>query len=247
MKIWKIPDQVIRLAIVFTIAIAAMLLIRSQYVPESYGEFGHYRGDAIELVTGRELKYAGWQMCVVCHVDEGEKKTRSYHRTLSCEVCHEPSLDHAEDPGVRLPVIPRERDTCLPCHEYLASRPTGFPQIVEIEHNPRQACFNCHDPHDPTPPEVPGSCSACHAQISRTKAVSHHNSLDCETCHDAAPQHRETPRSFLPGKPVTREFCGQCHSTGASGSSVTPQIELNSHGEQYLCWQCHYPHNPEKS
>ncbi len=247
MRIWKFPDQVVRLAIVFLALGAVMIIVRQQFVPESYGELGPYRADAIDTAASLGIKYAGWETCVMCHVEEGEVKTRSYHRTLSCEVCHGAANDHAEDPGVRLPVLPIERDDCLYCHGYLASRPTGFPQIVEPEHNPRSACISCHEPHDPTPPEVPGQCSACHAQIERTKAVSHHSALSCETCHEATEEHRQIPRASLPTKPRERSFCGTCHATDADSPREIPRVDLTAHGGAYLCWQCHYPHYPEGS
>lgn len=245
MRIWRFPDQVVRLAIVFAAVAAAMITARTMLVPESYGDLGPYRAKAVEIEAARDIKFAGWQTCVTCHFEEGETKSRSYHRTLSCEVCHGPASDHAEAPDARRPFIPREREGCIPCHGYLSSRPTGFPQIVEIDHNPRLSCITCHNPHDPTPPEIPGECSACHAQISRTKAVSPHSSLECVTCHDTPQKHSENPRANLPQKPRERAFCGQCHARGAESPREIPRIDLESHGEQYLCWQCHYPHYPE--
>jgi hypothetical protein len=104
-------------------------------------------------------------------------------------------------------------------------------------------CVYCHDAHDPRPPQIPGACSACHPAIARTMAISKHATLECETCHEAAPEHRTDPLSNLPGKPNSREFCGQCHS--GDGSGTIPQVDLAAHGERYLCWQCHYPHKPE--
>jgi hypothetical protein len=246
LRIWRLRDQVVRLAIVFVIAAVGLLVARSRFVPPSFGETGHYRADAVPVVAAKPIRYAGWQVCVECHDSEGDLKNRSFHRTVSCEVCHGPAAAHAEDPEAQTPRIPRERGAeCLNCHEYRSTRPTGFPQIIERVHNPLQPCIDCHDPHDPTPPEVPELCAACHAQIARTKAVSHHLSLDCETCHDTPAQHREQPRSFLPKKPTTREFCGQCHAKDADSSPEIPRIDLRDHGRQYLCWQCHYPHDPE--
>ena len=67
----------------------------------------------------------------------------------------------------------------------------------------------------------------------------------CETCHQVAPEHRENPRAFIPKKPTAREFCGQCHAKGADSPTEIPRVELSTHGERYLCWQCHYPHFPE--
>jgi hypothetical protein len=109
-----------------------------------------------------------------------------------------------------------------------------------------QQCVSCHNPHDPTPPRVPGPCSACHATIARTKSLSPHYSLDCETCHETPVEHKENPRAYLPKKPVEREFCGRCHAQDAPSPSEIPRIDLATHGGRYLCWQCHYPHNPER-
>jgi len=219
--------------------------VRQQFVPESFGELGHYRADAIDVVAALPVHYAGLQACAECHEDEAETKNLSAHHGLTCEGCHGAAADHAADPGEATPVIPTGRATCLRCHSYLPSRPTGFPQVIESLHNPMEPCAGCHDPHDPQPPETPSSCSACHASIERTKAVSHHWSLECTTCHEAAPQHFENPRAYLPKKPVVREFCGKCHARDAKSSSNIPRIDLESHGGRYLCWQCHYPHYPE--
>jgi hypothetical protein len=231
---------------VFAIAVALTIALRSRFVPESFGEIGHYRADAVDVIAAQETRFAGWQLCLECHDEVAEVKSNSYHRTLSCEVCHGPASDHADDPEVS-PDLPTERGAaCLYCHEYLPSRPTGFPQIIERVHNPMEACVDCHEPHDPTPPEVPGACSACHAQISRMKAVSHHRTLACETCHEAAPQHRQDPRAYLAKKPTERQFCGECHAPGADSPEKIPRVDISSHGGRYLCWQCHYPHFPER-
>lgn len=246
MKIWRLPDQVVRLAVLFVIAIVGLIMVRQRFVPESFGEFGHYRGAAIEAIASQDIQYAGWQVCVECHVDQGEVKGTSFHRTLSCEVCHLPANRHATDPEAHRPVVPRKRgEACLYCHNYLPSRPTGFPQIIERIHNPMEPCITCHDPHDPTPPEVPESCTACHAQIARTKAISHHYKVECETCHETTREHRENPRANLPRKPTTRDFCARCHAIGSESPPDIPRIDVNEHGATYLCWQCHYPHFPE--
>jgi len=246
-RIWRIPDQVVRVGVLVVIAIVALVVVRQMFVPESFGEIGHYRADSIDTILAQDIQYAGMQKCGECHDDLTAIKAGSYHRGLTCEGCHGPSAAHAgaDDPSEVMPTIPTGRKSCLRCHDYLPSRPTGFPQIIENLHNPMETCMDCHDPHDPTPPEVPESCSACHAAIARTKAVSHHWSLDCETCHEAKLEHREDPRANLPTKPSQREFCGQCHAKDAHSSSSIPRVELVDHGGRYICWQCHYPHYPE--
>lgn len=247
MRIGRLPGPIVRLAFVAVVAVLVLIAVRARFVPETFGDIGHYRAASLDVEAAHEQRYGGLALCAECHVEEAEIKAASYHHGLTCEGCHGPAADHANDPTSYLPEVPEGRTACLRCHDYLAARPTGFPQIIERLHNPLQACAECHDPHDPTPPEVPGECSACHAAIYRMKSVSHHWSLKCETCHEAPAQHRENPRAYLPKKPTQREFCGQCHAVGASSSSEIPRVDLASHGERYLCWQCHYPHSPEGS
>lgn len=225
---------------------AALLIARAYFIPDTFGQLGHYRAAAIPAIAGQPVRYAGWQVCAGCHDDQTAAKNKSFHRSLSCEVCHGPAAAHADDPENVKPVVPRKRgEACLYCHEYLPSRPTGFPQIIETTHNPMEACVTCHNPHDPTPPSVPESCSACHAEISRTKSISPHARLECTTCHEAVAGHRETPRTHPPTKPTERTFCGKCHAKDAKSSAEIPRIDLETHGGAYLCWQCHYPHHPE--
>jgi len=241
----RVPGQVVRLAVVFAVIGAAFLIARHALVPPSFGEIGHYRAAAVPAIAARPVHYAGLQACVECHDDVATVKAASYHRGLTCEGCHEAAASHAADPLESTPVVPSGRQVCLRCHEYLPSRPTGFPQIIERIHNPMEPCVSCHNPHDPTPPVVPSECSACHAEIARTKSVSHHWSLDCETCHRVRPEHRQNPRAYLPTKPTDRAFCGRCHATDADSPASIPRISLREHGGRYLCWQCHYPHDPK--
>jgi hypothetical protein len=246
LKLRKPPDQVVRLTVLAVLAVVALLAVRSRFVPPDFGEKGHYRTGAVQLAADLPIRHAGWQACVECHTEEGELRAASYHRTLSCEVCHGAAAAHAEDPAAMTPRVPRGRgEGCMYCHEYLPARPTGFPQIVERLHNPTEACIHCHDPHDPTPPSTPEQCSACHGHIARIKAISPHAALACERCHETPPAHLVDPRANLPAKPRERQFCGSCHAEGAAASAAIPRVALADHGGSYLCWQCHYPHFPE--
>jgi hypothetical protein len=257
LKFWKLPTQVVQLGVIFLIVIAAILLLRQRFVPESFGKYGHYRADAVDMNAAREIHFAGWEACVLCHPGQIEKKSNSYHRGVTCEACHGPAKQHTTDPMAHRPVVPTGREPCLGCHQYLPSRPTGFPQIIENRHNPLKPCLTCHDPHAPTPPERPGSCSACHAAIARSKVVSHHAPLECEVCHEVPPEHRDLPRAHQAQKPYERAFCGNCHAEGAELPTSVHGVDLDlseyeiarvdpiTHGGSYLCWQCHYQHSPE--
>ena len=223
---------------------STMILVRQRFIPESFGELGHYRADAVEVNASHEIQFAGWQACAECHDDQVATKNSSFHRTVSCETCHGPAAEHAREEADEDPPLPTGRDLCLTCHRYLVSRPTGFPQIISASHNPRKPCVSCHDPHDPVPPETPAECEACHATIARTKALSDHVYIDCTRCHVAVEEHKVNPRRFPPDRPDTREFCGECHGRGLGDPDIT-KVDMESHGAQHVCWQCHYPHLPE--
>jgi hypothetical protein len=74
--------------------------------------------------------------------------------------------------------------------------------------------------------------------------VSPHALLECTTCHTAPEQHKVSPRTIRPSKPTSREFCAQCHGKDSKVQGP-PKIDSATHGEKYVCWQCHYAHMPE--
>jgi len=238
-------QQLTRLFIVFALLVAALGLARRFLVPPTFGELGHYRAAAVEAVAGRKVEYAGRLACVPCHEDLAKQHEAHRHRGVSCEVCHGPAAGHTADPTEKRPSAPRQRGQCPLCHGYNPSRPTGFPQIEVVSHNPLKPCISCHNPHAPGTPRAPEECGACHGEIARTKAVSSHALLPCTRCHETNSQHRVSPQLSQPSKPTVRAFCGECHARGAAGSKDIPRVDLASHGNGNICWQCHYPHHPE--
>ncbi|MBI3076774.1 MAG: hypothetical protein HYY85_07295 [Deltaproteobacteria bacterium] len=241
----RIPDQLIRLAVPFVVIVAALVVAKAALTPPTFGRYGHYRASAVDEIAAQPIRYAGQQACANCHEEVGNKKAASYHRGVSCEVCHGAARAHTESPGEHKPPKPKERGFCPLCHSFNPSRPTGFPQISPITHNPGKPCISCHNPHDPTPPRVPRACGACHGDIERTKLLSPHVNLPCTRCHDTPQKHRVTPRLAQPSKPATREFCGGCHAKEATSPPDIPRVDLRTHGERYVCWDCHYPHFPK--
>src|SRR6266545_415219 len=219
----RIPEQVKRLAVVIAVIVAGVLVTRFYAIPRSLVSTDLHRASTIERELAKPVKLAGSE---------------------TCEGCHGPAAKHADDPTAVKPPAPRDRKFCPVCHAYDASRPTGFPQINPTVHNPLKPCIACHNPHDPVPPRTPQACSACHAQIERTKAVSSHALLACTTCHTVSEQHKRAPRTALPSKPQAREFCAKCHGKD-SPQKEPPKIDVTTHGTPYLFWQCHYPHLPE--
>lgn len=241
----KVPVQIISIAIIFGVIIAAFFIGRFLLVPKSFGKYGHYRADAVDEIASQKIKYAGYQTCTNCHNSIYNSIAKSHHKSVSCEACHGPAAKHADSPGEIKPIIPTEREHCLLCHNYNPSRPLGFPQVIADSHNPGITCKSCHKPHDPLLPQAISECSACHRTIVSQKSVSHHASLSCTTCHGVTEKHMVNPMLERTSKPMKREFCGQCHAKEADSPKNIPRIDLKSHGGRYLCWDCHYPHYPE--
>jgi hypothetical protein len=241
----KIPEQIRRLAVVIAIIVIAVIVARYYLIPPSLLDMRFHREATIKKEISKGIKFAGISACSNCHGQSIQTKNKGFHKNLSCETCHGPAMKHATDPLTVKPFVPRKREYCAQCHTFNPSRPTGFPQISPTLHNPVKPCVTCHNPHDPKPPTTPQECSACHGEIARMKAVSHHALVACRDCHAAPEIHKLTPRVVTPTKPATREFCGKCHGQEAERKD-TPKIDLATHGERYLCWQCHYPHQPGK-
>jgi len=243
----RFPDPLARLIVVVSALVALGAFAYFVLIPKSVKDVEMQWADAIKREKARPVKYAGFHVCEECHGEIHNKKKTGYHKDLSCETCHGPAKAHTEDPDKVKPNIPTARTFCPQCHAYNPSRPRGFPQINPVAHNPLKPCSSCHNPHDPKPPTTPKECSACHGEIARMKAVSHHVQLECTTCHQAPQQHKISPRSVKPTKPQTREFCGKCHGKDSKDKLAknAPKVDMGEHGEKYVCWQCHYPHSPE--
>lgn len=241
----KIPEQIKRLFVVIIIIIAVLVTTKYFILPAALTDTRFHRQSTVDREVAKKIVFAGATVCGTCHVDQMTKKSKGYHKTVSCETCHGAAFSHIENPAQK-PTAPRGREFCVFCHAYDQSRPTGFPQINPVVHNPLKGCTTCHNPHDPVPPQVPRDCSACHAQIANIKSASPHALIGCTSCHTVPAQHKISPRSFVPTKPETREFCAKCHAQGAAQKDA-PKIDFSSHGERFLCWDCHYPHLPERT
>lgn len=242
---WRVlPEQIKRLAIFVVIIPFLFLGVRFILVPHDFGDYGHYRAGALHEVSALPISYAGQESCAKCHAAVFQARQTGAHDTIACESCHGPAIDHAESPNVGVIREPKERKDCLLCHDYLASRATGFPEIVGAAHYPAVACVKCHPAHAPELSIAP-QCESCHAEIARTKALSAHKAVACADCHQAPKEHKLHPRAAPPEKPLSKELCAACHVTVTPETKNIPKIELATHAPRYACWQCHNLHSPE--
>jgi hypothetical protein len=147
--LFKDIEHLIRLAIVIAIALVAFVILRAAVVPRSFGEYGHYRGAAIDEIASRPIAFAGHETCEGCHTDVVDQKKLGRHVVVACEACHGAQAKHADDPGS---VQPAKLDTavvCARCHEANAAKPKNFPQVATADHSGGIACDTCHQPHRP--------------------------------------------------------------------------------------------------
>lgn len=143
-----LPPQVTRLVGLTIAIVAAYFIARHFLVPESFGMYGWFRGDALTEIAATPAQYAGRGVCLECHDDEAKLQATSKHHSVACETCHGPSLIHANNSDIKPQRIP-DAAFCKRCHEASPSRPKDFPQIEVADHAGEQACTECHNPHSP--------------------------------------------------------------------------------------------------
>ena len=145
------PPQVVRLVLLTVGIVGSYLVARYFLTPASFGQYGFYRGAALEELADREPVYAGKKACEECHSEQYQKLAAADHKGLTCEACHGTGQAHADNPDIKMEVL--NYSHCVRCHEYNPSRPKWHHQIVSKEHYPGDKCTECHVPHQPK--EVP--------------------------------------------------------------------------------------------
>ena len=146
---FKDAEHLVRLAIAIAVVFLVFLLIRAHFIPKSFGEYGHYRGNALAELSSWPISYAGHLACEGCHSDVVSIKTAGKHTGVDCETCHGPLAKHVENPASVTPQLPDTAMLCARCHEANIAKPKNFPQVVSAEHSGGIVCKICHQPHSP--------------------------------------------------------------------------------------------------
>ena len=141
--------HLIRLASVLMLGAMVFVALRAAVIPKSFGRYGPYRGDALQEITSRPLRYGGHETCEGCHPDILEVKSKGVHARVNCESCHGPQAKHANDPGSLKPPRPEVARLCVRCHSENVAKPSGFLQVDHKEHAQGESCGTCHQPHSP--------------------------------------------------------------------------------------------------
>ena len=149
--------HIIRAVLLLVVLMVVFVFVRHFAVPESFGMYGHYRFDSIADFAAQAAVHGAPGACADCHDEQAETLSGGKHGSVSCEVCHAPLGVHVEG-GEQVAEMPVDRSyaLCAVCHERLAARPKGFPQVVLSDHvsengaeMSERVCLECHDAHNP--------------------------------------------------------------------------------------------------
>jgi len=143
------PPQLSRLFIIFGFIVAIFIAVRYFAKPDSFYQYGHYRGKALTEIAGKETKYAPRGACADCHDAEFAANKAGPHSVISCQTCHGPAVEHVNDPSTSNITKPTVLKTCVRCHEANKARPKRFPQVQIPDHNDGKTCNKCHNVHNP--------------------------------------------------------------------------------------------------
>lgn len=143
------PEQLKRLLPAFAIFIFLFLVIRHFLIPDSFGQFGHYRGDALKENADIEQIYTTKEACFDCHADIQEMLEADVHSEISCLSCHGPGLEHGNNPEADNIEKEGSREFCGRCHGINPARPADMIFQIDIQehHSERKNCIDCHNPH----------------------------------------------------------------------------------------------------
>lgn len=214
----------LRLFLLLGTVLVMAVVVRTLLVPESYGEHGHFRYDAVAEAREHEQRHVGAGVCAECHDDIVDLHDKDAHFRVACETCHGPGAAHAAAEGDGPITRPEGGAPCLVCHLSMPSRPGDFPQIVPEDHyrfvGVRDAdtpCTACHDPHEPLYMDRDIRTARLHPLMHR-----------CRDCHSG----RTDETLARPENHPPIFSCDYCHPEIAAGFTARPHREVR-------CSACH--------
>ena len=127
--------------------ILVFLVLRSFLVPKSFGQYGHYRGNAIAEIAARPIPTPAIRPARAATRRRRRKRKSGKHAHVNCEACHGPLAKHADDPA-RSAGKARHGGAVRPLPE--ANRQAeGIPAGASADHSAGLPCDTCHQPHSP--------------------------------------------------------------------------------------------------
>ncbi|MDH5678757.1 MAG: hypothetical protein OEZ55_00645 [Nitrospinota bacterium] len=171
-------SHVMNVFILVGLAFLGFQMFQALLAPDSFGQYGRYRGDHLLEASSLATIHKGDDYCLDCHEPEWDMADAK-HANVPCESCHflpkphaiatdkaDPAIKAKADGGkyVKLELMPIDKteQPCLNCHIFLPSRPAKFPQIKDQakhkkdgwkktmgEVDTKAPCGRCHNSHFP--------------------------------------------------------------------------------------------------
>ena len=148
----KIPlakQAVFRVGLALFIVIVLFAIAMQLAIPDSFGEYGRFRGDSIaENVSQDAIFASGNEACATCHSGVSQVVSSANHGQMDCQTCHGPAAAHTKNPGSVQPKVEQPTELCIGCHAETQGRlelATVKPEL----HSGGLDCLKCHNPHEP--------------------------------------------------------------------------------------------------
>lgn len=153
--------------------VGGFLAVRAASLPPTWGQYGHWRGAALQEQADKPRNVTARADCLGCHQTPKHAFGKK-HQTVLCSECHGQGRNHIQDCKAKQAALPQgatltcEHDhikperlvhICAHCHAQVVGRPASHPQIDIAEHLKEQeakdpksqmACLQCHQAHDPS-------------------------------------------------------------------------------------------------
>ena len=126
------PKHIVSLIGLVFVVLAAALIAKWYFTPDSFYRFGHYRADSVPEIAAQEPVFQTPRYCRECHGERHAQWSASNHKTVICEVCHGAAKGHPLNG--KLPVPEDTRKLCTLCHEAMPGRPRTQPQVNLAQH-----------------------------------------------------------------------------------------------------------------
>lgn len=240
------PKHIVRLLGLVTVIAIVAFSAKHFLIPDSFYQYGHYRGNAVAEIASKVPKLQGSAFCQPCHKEAYAEWAAGIHRKATrndvvqgvvikygpnCEVCHTgPAGNHPSKEA--MPFSVEDKVTSI-IHLEHKVHPANVPgrNLMLSPEDMRGICLNCHEKLEARPKE------------QRQVAVESHSGTEpCTTCHN--PHSPRVNFAALPRPPVdpitgkaiavsavkagnaiagksVAAACTACH--GNAGMSVNPE------------------------
>jgi hypothetical protein len=138
--------HLVHAAVLIAAVMVAFLVVRALIVPQSFGQYGHYRGESIQERQNLPVILEYPETCRECHEEELKRDPKEpavwpgldtwqtgKHGSLTCANCHGNLKEHVErqrmDPAPTEFVVTKDirPQLCLLCHHAMVARPAVLP------------------------------------------------------------------------------------------------------------------------